>query len=185
MFRLKAEIFDKLGITTDTCNYDFVEKLAKDRRVIVFDRTSQIRGLLNYGIEFEEIKDNSPATVLDKVHKHVKNNRMDMIFGNINLVVPSEDTAVSSHRSLRGEIDRGLSEMNERIRDIYRDASEDTLFMVSTFSPDRPYKLSVRLDCVYDYTNINTSSSIKQHHIDDRGEKEVHNLSNSVYLFIK
>lgn len=128
LFRFKADILDKLGITTDTCNYDYVEKIAKDRRVIVFDKTSLIRGLLNYGIEYEEIKNNSPEVVLEKVHKHVKHGKTDMIFANVQMVTPVDEHSKEPQpqRSLKEQIDLNCEAINRKMAEIYKDAQEDT-----------------------------------------------------------
>jgi len=128
LFRFKADILDKLGISTDTCNYDYVEKIAKDRRVIVFDKTNLIRGLLSYGIEYEEIKNNSPDAVLEKVHKHVKHGKTDMIFANVQMVpaIDEHSRDPQPQRSLKQQIDQSCESINKKMTEIYKDAQEDT-----------------------------------------------------------
>ena len=111
----------------DNCNFDYIKKLSEHKEVIVFDRTAQIRSLLNYGLKFEECKDISTGTVLEKVHKYVKNKKCDLIFAHCQLVTPPDGADKSKAGSdLNDMIDAGLDSLNSRIADIYKDADDDT-----------------------------------------------------------
>lgn len=111
----------------DNCNFDYIEKLSQRKEVIIFDRTAQIRSLLNYGLKFEECKDIRVGTVLEKVHKYVKNKKCDLIFGHCQLVAPQEGLNKNeSSTDLNELIDEGLSKLNEKLAEIYKDADDDT-----------------------------------------------------------
>lgn len=116
----------------DNCNYDYVEKLCKRKEIIVFDRTSVIKNLLHYGIQFEEVKDLSMGTVLEKVHKYVKNKRCDLVFAHCQLVTPPDLLKKGDEpRNFHEEVDKGFAELNKRMAEIYKDADEDTCMFSS------------------------------------------------------
>ncbi len=94
--------------------------------MIIFDRTNQIRSLLNHGILFEEVKDSSVSSVLDKVHKYVKNGRADLIFGHIQMVLPPSLKDGTEPRDLKKELNKTFEELNTKLTDIYKDAQDDT-----------------------------------------------------------
>lgn len=127
LFRYKADILDKLGINLDNCNYDYIEKLCKRKEVIVFDRTSAIRSLLHYGIQFEEVKNLAMGTVLEKVHKYVKNKKCDLVFAHCQLVTPPDCLKKGEEpRSFSEEVEKGFAELNKRVAEIYKEAEDDT-----------------------------------------------------------
>lgn len=138
---------DKLGISLDTCNYEYVEKIAKQKRAIVFDRTSQVKPLLHCGIDFDEIKDNSPSSVLDKTIKWMKSGQADLIFGLVKLVdQPSIANQPKEKPDLYEEMNKAYEVLNQKLAQLLEVASEDTLFMISSYCPERPSRMADRLD---------------------------------------
>jgi hypothetical protein len=93
----------------------------------VFDRLSQIKSLLNYGIMFDDVKDISVPCVLDKVSKYVKNGKADLIFAHTQLITaPAPLAVLGSQRDLREEMNKNLELLNEKLAEIYHNAAEDT-----------------------------------------------------------
>jgi hypothetical protein len=134
LFKFKADILDKLGISIDSTNYNYVEKLSSKFRMIVLDQTQQIRGLLAHGIMFDEVKSNSASQVGSKAAKYVKNKQADLIFGHINIVPESTGSAGKYSRkvnprpgsSIHEVIDCNLKELNSCIEQMVASAEEDT-----------------------------------------------------------